>query len=421
MMGRRVALCGPLAVVVLLASGGPARAGQVQGTGPAADPAAEAPGEQQAPQSAPKVVEEGLFPKSFKIPGTDLSLGVGGYVKVDFIQDFSGLGDAYDFKTSTIPVEGSPGADQTGRTTIHARETRFNLDLRSNGTGGHHFRAFVEGDFFGDNNAFRLRHGYGEFGPLLGGQTWSTFQDISARGLTIDFEGPDGEVFVRQAMIRFTHRFNANWTVAIAAENPTPQFAVPSGLSGSARASVPDIPGFVRYQRGAGHVQVAGLIRQLRFDSSSETADDVTTPGWGTNATFVLPLKAGYQLLGQFAIGEGTGRYIEGLSGQNLDAVLSPSGTIQGVRTQSANIGYIHRWSATVKSGMSFSTSSVEDDAGLPTTTIDRLSDARGNIVWTPYRLVDIGGELLWGRRRNKDGTSGDAWRFQFAVIYRLN
>ena len=29
------------------------------------------------------MVEEGLFPKSFKIPGTDLSLGIGGYVKVD--------------------------------------------------------------------------------------------------------------------------------------------------------------------------------------------------------------------------------------------------------------------------------------------------------------------------------------------------
>ena len=104
-----------------------------------------------------------------------------------------------------------------------------------------------------------MRHAYGEFGPILGGQTWSTFQDISARPLTVDFEGPDGEVFVRQAMIALTRQINANWTVAVAAENPTPQFAMPSGVPGSARAAMPDIPGFVRYQRGAGHVQVAGL------------------------------------------------------------------------------------------------------------------------------------------------------------------
>jgi DcaP outer membrane protein len=393
---------------------------------PTADPAqaGQAPpaeGDGQTAQAGPKVVEEGVFPKSIKIPGTDLSLGIGGYVKVDFIQDFSGIGDAYEFKTNSIPVEGSSAAEQSGRTTIHARETRFNLDLRSNGTGRHRFRAFVEGDFFGDNNAFRLRHGYGEFGPLLGGQTWSTFQDISARGLTIDFEGPDGEVFVRQAMIRFTHTIDANWTVAVAAENPSPQFAVPGNLAGSARAAMPDIPGYVRYQRGSGHVQVAGLVRQLRFDSTSDAADDTATVGWGLNTTFVLPIRAGYQLLGQFAIGEGTGRYIEGLSGQNLDALLSSTGSIQGIRTQSGNLGYIHTWSATVKSGLNFSTSYVEDDAALPSTAIDRLMDVRGNLIWTPYRLVDIGGELLWGERRNKNGASGDAWRFQFAVIYRLS
>ena len=52
---------------------------------------------------------------------------------------------------------------------------------------------------------------------------------------------------------------------------------------------------------------------------------------------------------------------------------------------------------------------------------IDRLMDVRGNVIWSPYRLVDIGAELLWGERRNKDGSSGDTWRAQFAVIYRLN
>ncbi len=322
---------------------------------------------------------------------------------------------------NSIPADGSSAAAQSGRTTIHARETRLNLDLRSEGSGGHHFRAFVEGDFFGDGNAFRLRHGYGEFGPILGGQTWSTFQDISARGLTIDFEGPDGEVFVRQAMIRFTHKIDANWTVAVAAENPTPQFAVPSSLTGSARSSMPDIPAYVRYQRGAGHVQVAGLLRQLRFDSTDDSVEDASTAGWGFNGTFVLPVAKSHKLLGQFAIGEGTGRYIEGLSGQNLDAVLTPSGELQGVRTQSGNVSSIHQWSPTVKTGLAFSTSYVDDHSGLPSTAIDRLVDVRGNVIWTPYRLVDIGGELLWGERRNKNGTSGDAWRFQFAIIYRLN
>lgn len=373
----------------------------------------------QQPGSAPKVVEEGLFPKSFKIPGTDVSIGIGGYVKVDFIQDFDPIGDAFEFRTNTIPVAGSPAADQSGRTTIHARETRLNLDLRSNGTGTHHFRAFIEGDFYGDGNAFRMRHGFGEFGPILGGQTWSTFQDITARALTIDFEGPDGEVFLRPAMIRFTHTFGAHWTTAVAAENPTPQLTLSSGLTGSARALMPDIPGFVRYQRGGAHVQVAGLVRHLRFDGTGTTADAATT-GWGVNTTFVLPIVAGHQVLGQFVIGEGTGRYIEGLSGQNLDAVVTAN-DVEGVRTQGWQLAYIHQWAATLKSGVAFSTSRVDDHVSLSSSAIDRLKDFRANLIWTAYRLVDFGGEVLWGERRDQSGASGDAWRFQFAIIYRLN
>ena len=384
-------------------------------------PSPEAPRTAAAKAEAPqKVVEEGLFPKSWKVPGTDLSIAIGGYIKVDFIQDIDAIGDAFEFKVNSIPMAGSAAAAQSGRTTIHARETRLNLDVRSEGSGGRHFRAFVEGDFFGDGNAFRMRHAFGEFGAILGGQTWSTFQDITARPLTVDFEGSDGEVFVRQAMIRLTRRFNANWSAAVAVENPTPQFAVPAGLAGSPRAQMPDIPGFVRYQRGSGHVQVAGLLRQLRFDSTGAEADTSTT-GWGVNGTFALPVGPRDQVLGQFVIGEGTARYIEGLSGQNFDAILTPEGDLTALRTQGANVGYIHHWRADLKSGVAFSTSFVEDDDRLSPAAIDRLSDVRANLFWTPYRQVDFAAEVLWGQRRNKDGSTGEAVRIQFATIFRLN
>jgi hypothetical protein len=351
--------------------------------------------------------------------GSGLSLHFGGYVKVDFIQDFNAIGDANEFKTNTIPADGSAAAAESGRTTIHARESRFNIELRSDGSNGHHFRAFAEGDFFGDKNAFRMRHAYGEYGSFLGGQTWSTFQDISARPLTVDFEGSDGEVFLRTPLVRFTRKLAPEWTVAIAAETPTPQFAVPAGLVGSPRNVMPDIPGFVRYQQGRGHVQVAGMVRQLRFDSTGPTPD-VSTTGWGLNTTLVVPAGSRDSLQGQFAIGDGTARYIESLSGLNLDAMLSADNTIEALRAQSANVGFTHFWHANFKSGLSYSTATVEDAPGLPAGTLDRLQDFRINLFWTPYRLVDFAGELMWGERSNKDGTKGDAWRFQFAAIYRL-
>ena len=61
-------------------------------------------------------MEEGLFPKSIKIPGTDLSLAIGGYVKVDYIQDFDGIGEPTSSRPNTIPVEGQRrGAAQSGQ------------------------------------------------------------------------------------------------------------------------------------------------------------------------------------------------------------------------------------------------------------------------------------------------------------------
>jgi hypothetical protein len=35
--------------------------------------------------------------------------------------------------------------------------------------------------------------------------------------------------------------------------------------------------------------------------------------------------------------------------------------------------------------------------------------------------LMDLGGELLWGRRDKMDGSHGRAVRLQFAMKYRFN
>jgi hypothetical protein len=415
-------LTGPLpaAALIALVVCAPASAQTGGSAAPAAavGPPAMTEAAAGAQSTGQKVVEEGIFPKSIRIPGTDLSLGIGGYVKLDVVQDFSAIGDAFEFRTNTIPATDSAAAAQSGQTTIHARETRINLDLRTD-TSDAKFRAFVEGDFYGSGNAFRLRHGFGELGPLLGGQTWTTFMDISARPFTLDFEGPDGEVFVRQAMLRWRSTLGAHWSWAVAVESPTPQFAVPSSLDGAARSNVPDVPAYVRYEQPRGHVQLGLILRQIRFDGGEDVANDSTITA-GVNATFSVKTTGSDLLQGQFMIGEGMARYIEALGGQNLDAILTPEARIYGLRTQAGMLAYTHHWREALRSVVAYSTASVDDDPGLPSTAIERTQDVRLNLVWTPFRLVDIGGEILWGRRANQDGSRGDAWRFQFSTIYRL-
>lgn len=367
---------------------------------------------------AGKFLEEGIMPGSIKIPGTDLSVKFGGYVKLDFIQDFDGLGNLSQFKTDTIPVSGTPNADQSGITTIQARETRFNMDLRGDTPRGR-FRAFVEGDFYGDGNAFRLRHAFGEFGNLLAGQTWTTFMDISARHRTLDYEGPDAEVFVRQAMIRWTQPLSHRWKLALAVESPGSQFVVPSGLHGSARSNLPDFPAFLRYEDGRGHFQVASILRQIRFDGV-QGSPDVSTLGWGVNTTFRFRTTERDSIAGQFVFGSGIGRYIESMAGQNVDAVFRGT-QLKALPVRGYVIGYEHHWTRTLQSNLAFAFADLTTDAFQPTSTIKRTQDARINLIWSPFRLVDLGGEFIWGRRDNKDGAHGDARRLQISMIYNFN
>ena len=412
-----------LVTLVWLAAAATAAAQQPPVAAPA-EPAAQEPSGKKDEPSHPAhpgtddkdLVEKGIFPKSINIPGTDASFSIGGYAKVDFIKDFDSIGNAYDFQTSSIPVAGSASADLDGRTTIHARETRINLEFRS----GKRFRAFVEGDFYGDGNAFRLRHAYGEFGRLLGGQTWSTFQDLSARPLTIDFEGPDGEIFLRQALLRFTQPLSKSVKWALAVENPTPNIAVPSGETGTAQSEVPDFVTTLRLTGGRGHAQLGGVLRQLRFDGQGDSADASTT-GWGVHLSFNVKPFGKDELMGQVVYGEGIARYVEALSGQSSDAVFGDAGDLEALPVTALVVGLTHHWSSTLKSGIAYATADLDNADSQSAGAISRVQDFRVNLVYTPYRLVDFGAEALWGRRENKDGSSGEAWRGQFSVIYRFN
>jgi hypothetical protein len=58
-------------------------------------------------ESRPSADLVGSFPGSILIPGTELSIKLGGRIKVDAIHDFGAIGTTDEFKTSSIPVPGT--------------------------------------------------------------------------------------------------------------------------------------------------------------------------------------------------------------------------------------------------------------------------------------------------------------------------
>ncbi len=106
---------------------------------------------------------------------------------------------------------------------------------------GRELRMYVETDFYGSGNVFRLRQAFGSYDGLLAGQTWSTFVDDNNFPNTIDFESPMAFPSIRQAQARYTEKFGdkSSWSVAL--EDNKSAIETPADIAGKTEFPMPDL------------------------------------------------------------------------------------------------------------------------------------------------------------------------------------
>ena len=387
-------------------------------------PAAEAPQAEHSPGRVPElpsdVVSAGEFPGSFKIPGSDAALRIGGLVRVNWVSTYDAILVDDRFQTSAIPASGTADSQRGGRVSVIASPSRFNFDLRTP-TGVGHMRSFIEGDFAGAGDTLRLRHAYGQWRRVIFGQTWSTFSDPEAEPDGIDFEGLNAIVLFRQPQVRWSFPLSSRVRMAVALENPHPDLTGATGVN-----QVPDFVARVRWEpRGGGHVQIAGLVRQLRGEPTNQANQIFTASGYGISVSGRLPLKlwnARDQFLFQHNSGRGIGRYIADLrSLGSQDGVFdSASGQLRPLDVFSGYLGYEHWWADRFRSAISFGIVKVNN---LDIQAGDALNLTRRstiNFIWSPIPRLDLVAELLWGQRHNKDGSRGEAAQTQIGSTFRF-
>lgn len=371
-------------------------------------PVTPAPAHQTIHAEATHTTPEGFW----KLPGTDFSMKLGGYVKLDVIHDFQELGNRYKFSTQSIAVP----TETDSVTTIHARESRLSFDLRGP-TAGHELRVFVEGDFFGSGDTFELRHAFGSLGGLLAGQTWTTYMDLSSRPSTLDFEGPDGEIFVRQPMVRWTQGMGARSNFSVAIEDSTADIGSASGASEESSTSMPDLAANVRLEGEGRHAQLSGVLRYLEVDGSAGSPDEEEL-GWGVALSAKTQLgAAGRRLMGQVGYGEGSAHYNQATRGSGSDAVLEPGG-LETLPVLTAVAGYEHDWSEQWSSTLALALAELDNRDSQPADAIHRSRSASLNLVWHPYPRFLVGAEYLYGERENRDGEEGEAHRVQISFKF---
>jgi hypothetical protein len=374
----------------------------------------------RVPELPPDVVSAGDFPGSFKVPGSNAALKIGGLVRVNWVSTYDALLVDDRFQTSAIPVRGTVDAERGGRVNVIAGPSRFNFDLRTP-TGVGHMRAFIEGDFAADRNTLRLRHAYGQWRRFIYGQTWSTFSDPEAEPDGIDFEGLNAIVLFRQPQIRWSFPLGDRFRMALALEDPRPDLTGATGVN-----QIPDVVVRVRWEpRLGGHVQLSGITRQLRGEPTNSPNEIVAASGYGINVSGRLPFPfwgERDQLLFQHNGGRGLGRYIAdlgSLGGQ--DGIFDPTAhTLRLLDVFSGYVGYEHWWNERLRSSISFGIVSVNNVDVQPDDAMHLTRRSTVNFMWSPIPRLDLVTEFLWGRRVNKDGRSGFAAQTQIGSTFRF-
>jgi len=349
-------------------------------------------------------------PGWWKIPKTATRMKIGGYVKFDLIHDFNPIGSPDYFDVSTIPTDGSKGEI----THMHAKETRVFLDFRSPSKVGE-LRAYVEGDFYGTNGGFRLRHAFVEInnGKWLAGQWWSNFMDENIIPPTLDFEKPAAYAFARHAMLRWKQALSSDSYFAIAIEEPNTRAQTPAA-PGKFESPLPDLTARYRVTKKWGHVQLSGFAAQLRYRFAAGGTDDVPLFGGNLSGQFNFLTKD--KFIYQIVYGPGVGRFRGGLA-----AGLDGNGDLEPITDIGATAGIQHFWNDNVSSLLVYNQGSNDTTEGQPQTDVYRINYLAVNLVWHFVDNAFAGIEYLRGTREDINEEDGTANRIQFSVKYSFN
>lgn len=393
-----------------------------------------APARPKAPGAGPKpFLEEGSFPGSILIPGTTTSIGLSGFVRMDLLYDLDPVGDDRQFDTSSIPVPQGSGRN----TNLDFSYSRFTIPTHTATDGFGDIFTFFQMDFFGADDAARVRFAYVDIGVFRFGKAVSVFADYDMWPNLIDPDGPNSTVLTRQTLIQVTVPITARAKVAVALEDPDNSLTLPTDAMGQpigeARTELPDLAAHARYDTGVGHAQVAGLLRQLTYQAPG--GGDQNALGYAVNLSMDVhpwavmhgttaavadptPLQKS-RFLAQWIGGEGYSSYLESVA-PGLDGALDAAGNLKALPLMAWQVGYEQWWASQWTSTFSYGEYTVTGTDAMPGASQKGSRYFAVNLMWVPSSKLWMGLEFLHGRREDLDGQSADADRVMFGVQFNF-
>ena len=400
---------------------------------------------------------------SFRIPGSESSMRIYGFAEVNMVTEFAGDNSNNDYSTFVPYAPINDSTDRKGQTYLHARTSRLGFETSTPTTYGP-LSVKVEGDFnneprYGNSSTygkdgniytqaatnsygFRLRHAYGQFGGLLVGQTWTTFMDLDNSPETVDYNGPIGSTFIRQSQIRYAYGTKDLGTFTGALENPVSYVLGKNGaVKTSGFSKMPDV--VLRWDKGFGwgSMSVRALGQDIRLNSA-DAAEKTSKFGYGLASTAFIKLRDAKDFLSlAVTYGDGIGRYFNYVEGAIYDDVKNSIytekalGIVGGYQYKASDVlrmnfvlgmqrNFDNDYTNFVNAnGLGYSKTVIDSDGN----TMGQFAINRGayqghvGMIYNPIKGVDLGAELIFGKRQTMAGEQGDLSRVNLSAKYYIN
>jgi hypothetical protein len=341
--------------------------------------------------------------------------------KLNGVYDINGGMYGETFNAGNIPVWGDDD-QQRFWMDMHQSQVRFRGQSETeHGT----YTAYMEGDFWGGNKHFRLRHMWFEYkfadigdnwsfvGHL--GQDWSFFGDKEIWPNVFEWDGPSSGVWRREPELRFWFENRDNLRLEFGVANPGPQLYFDNNIDSTlteAEQGTPDFIGAINKKFDFGHLRVTGIYRNLEYRNEQ---GDQATAGYGGSVSGYISTNSATDnpIQFQFVGGTGIAAYLVSFDGMNYDAAPDGLGNMESIPTVGGWASYEYwfskKWHANLVMGFSEfhakeinSFTIIGPDYQANNTSVDvSVRYLLLNLMWNPIPSVVLGAEWNIGQRSN--------------------
>jgi hypothetical protein len=343
----------------------------------------------------------------FYIPGTDTCLEISGYVRAEYrADDGNNLGNDDGTTTSSFFARAQIQFDARTETEYGTLRSYAALRIQRTDT----------------NDVARIPHAFVQFAGLTAGRTTSFFDFYANGNIFGAVAGSDIETNLIAYTATFGTGFSATLALEDAGERNFSNFDRPYGQT----QTWPDIVANLRVEQGWGTAQLSGALHNA---NPAFRKDEL---GWAVQAgaVFNLPfLTEGDTFTVQGAYTDGAIGYLNGANGFNGNYNTTASdfrtfglnGDTKLVKSWNVTGELLHYWTPSLRSAVAGSYQDVNDRSFFGVNLDFKQYIGVVNLVWSPVKNLDIGGELGYTNTKYDSNVVDDVLGYDsFSGIMRV-